>query len=108
MRHDAPLLLLLMLFFDDVESLFRLNCIAHLILLKCRALVVFQASPRLRYAEGSLSFKRALTRLVESNICDSSSESKEQRKCYAAAIRNMQSSTTIMIFFRKSCQIFCY
>lgn len=54
MRHDAPHLLLLMLFFDDAESLFRLNGTIHLIVLKCRALGVFQTSPRLRYAEGSL------------------------------------------------------
>ncbi len=54
MRHDAPLLLLLMLFFDDTESLFRLNCTIHLILLKCRALGVFQTSPRLRFTEPSL------------------------------------------------------
>ena len=54
MRHEDPHLLLLMLFFDDADSLFCSNCIAHLILLKCRALVVFQASPRLSYAEGSL------------------------------------------------------
>ena len=54
MRHDAPLLLLLMRFFDDAESLFRLNCTIHLIVLKNRALGVFQTSPRLRFTEPSL------------------------------------------------------
>jgi len=67
MRHDAPLLLLLMRFFDDAESLFRLNCTIHLIVLKCRALGVFQTSPRLSFTEGSVSFKRALAQLAKSN-----------------------------------------
>jgi len=48
------------------SSFFRSHRVILLTILKCRALIVFQTSPRLNNNEGSPFQQRALAHLVES------------------------------------------